>query len=208
MSVLGALVSPAYFSFHLIMLIVNRPLIQHVLNSVWRNIEQLGAALVLAVIILFWYSLIAFNFDAFRNKYAFEGDKMVCDTLLSCFRTHFDYGLTVNPFWNELDEPVPLEGIPVNLSYFIIINLIITSVLSAIIIDTFSQLRAEDIWRKSDTKDYCFICNIARDDFDKLGLNFNKHTKQDHYMWNYLFFRAYLEEVDETEMTGQETYVY
>ena len=27
-------------------------------------------------------------------------------------------------------------------------------------------------------------------------------------MWNYLFFRAYLDEIDESEMTGQETYIY
>lgn len=131
---------------------------------------------------------------------------MQCESLLACFRVHFDYGLTVNPFW--IEEPVPVEGIPINLSYFIIINLIITSVISAIIIDTFSQLRSELLLRQADTQDRCFICNIDRDDFDKLGLVFNKHIKKDHYMWNYLFFRAYLEEVDTTEMTGQETFVY
>ena len=51
----------------------------------------------------------------------------------------------MNPFW--IEEPIPWEGIPVNLSYFIIINLIITSVIDAIIIDTFSQLRQEMIER-------------------------------------------------------------
>ena len=131
---------------------------------------------------------------------------MVWDSLLSCFRTHVDYGLTVNAFW--IEEPLPVEAIPFNMTYFIVINLILTSVISAIIIDTFIRLRRELIWRQSDTEDRCFIWNIDRDTFDKLRLNFRDHIKKEHHMWNYLFFRAYLDEIDESEMTGQETYIY
>jgi len=65
---------------------------------------------------------------------------MVCDTLLGCLRTHLDYGFTVNPIWIEAN--VPEEAIPYNLGYFIIVNLIMTAIISGIIIDTFSEMRS------------------------------------------------------------------
>jgi len=65
---------------------------------------------------------------------------MVCDTLLNCLRTHVDYGFTVNPIWD--DPNVPTNAIAYNLGYFIIINLIMTAIISGIIIDTFSEMRS------------------------------------------------------------------
>jgi hypothetical protein len=153
-SVAGLLVNPAFYSFHLAMLIKNESEIRYVLKSVTDNIGQLVAALVLAIIILFWYSFVAFSVDDFRGKYGFE-EKMVCDTLLSCFQTHFDYGLTVNPFW--FDDVVPTSGILFNMSFFILVNLILTSVIGAVIIDTFSQMRQHSLVIKEDTFDRCFI---------------------------------------------------
>jgi inositol 1,4,5-triphosphate receptor type 1/inositol 1,4,5-triphosphate receptor type 3 len=36
---------------------------------------------------------------------------------------------------------------------------------------------------------------------------FETHIKEDHYMWNYLFFIAYLLEKDTQELNGIEGYV-
>lgn len=130
---------------------------------------------------------------------------MVCDTLLDCLRTHIDYGLTINPIWNE--DEVPVEAIVPNFLYFIIINLTMTAVITAIIMDTFAARRAKREEVADDTNDRCFICNIDRDDFDNAGQDFSKHIKKDHDMWSYLFFRVYLKTLPVTEMTGLETYV-
>ena len=204
-SFLGTFYDHSYFAFHLIILIRGVRLIGYVLSSVTRNIGQVIATLVLALIVLFWYTIIAFNVDEFRGQYSFE-DRMACDSLLDCLRTHVDYGLTVNPFWN--DGLVPASGIFFNFTYFIIINLIMTAIISGIIIDTFSEMRANSQTIENDIYERCFICNIDRDDFEKLGLDFNKHIKKEHNMWQYLFIRLYLFNTDPTEMTGQETYIY
>lgn len=37
--------------------------------------------------------------------------------------------------------------------------------------------------------------------------NFDIHIKKEHYMWNYVFFIAYLRHKEETEYTGVESYV-
>jgi hypothetical protein len=83
-SLAGMFFHPAFFAFHLAMLVKNESEIKYVLKSVTDNFGQLVAAIVLSVIVLFWYTLIAFSVDDFRGKYGFE-EKMVCDTLLSCF---------------------------------------------------------------------------------------------------------------------------
>jgi hypothetical protein len=36
---------------------------------------------------------------------------------------------------------------------------------------------------------------------------FKYHIKNDHYMWNYIFFRAYLDWKPRTEYNGVESYV-
>ena len=41
-----------------------------------------------------------------------------------------------------------------------------------------------------------------------IGNDFTKHIKKDHYMWNYIFFIAYLKDKDETEYTGIESYIH
>ena len=119
---------------------------------------------------------------------------------------HIDYGLTINPIWN--DDEVPVEGIPINFLYFIIINLIMTAVITAIIMDTFADNRRKRVELLRDINERCFICNIDRDDFDKIGEDFKKHINRDHFMWSYLFFHVYLQNTDVTEMTGQESYVW
>lgn len=55
-----------------------------------------------------------------------------------------------------------------------------------------------------------YICDIDRARFDNkanLKIKFDKHTRQDHYMWNYVFFLVYLYRKDSTEYTGIEQYI-
>jgi hypothetical protein len=86
------------------------------------------------------YTIIAFNFSDLRGAYAFE-DRMECDSLWDCVKTHFGYGLTINPIWEE--DLIPWAEIPFNFTYFILINLILTAIIAAIIIDAFALERLE-----------------------------------------------------------------
>ena len=49
-----------------------------------------------------------------------------------------------------------------------------------------------------------------RETFDRqanTSYGFQYHIKNDHYMWNYVYYYAYLQEKDPTEYTGIESYV-
>lgn len=56
----------------------------------------------------------------------------------------------------------------------------------------------------------CFVCGIEMEKLDKSSdsdKGFEFHIKYEHYMWNYIFYRAYLEFKDSTEYDGNESYV-
>ncbi|TKS85783.1 Ryanodine receptor 2 [Collichthys lucidus] len=57
-------------------------------------------------------------------------------------------------------------------------------------------------------KTKCFICGIGSEYFDKVPHGFETHTLQEHNLANYLFFLMYLINKDETEHTGQESFVW
>jgi hypothetical protein len=68
--------------------------------------------------------------------------------------------------------------------------------IQGIIIDTFSNLR-EELAEKLYDQDYiCFVCGIDLEKLDKSSESdkgFKYHIKIEHYMWDYLFYRAYIE---------------
>ena len=59
---------------------------------------------------------------------------------MDCFRIHIDYGF-INPPTYEQEGPIPFPAELYNLFYVLFINLIITSIIAGIIIDTFAEMR-------------------------------------------------------------------
>eukprot|EP00828_Plagiopyla_frontata_P005103 TRINITY_DN11995_c0_g2_i1.p3 TRINITY_DN11995_c0_g2~~TRINITY_DN11995_c0_g2_i1.p3 ORF type:complete len:204 (-),score=44.84 TRINITY_DN11995_c0_g2_i1:66-677(-) len=93
-------------------------------------------------------------------------------------------------------------------NYLIVIIMI--NIVAGIIIDEFGNLRVLENNKNSDIQDICFICGHQRETFDKKADSqggFASHIKEDHYMWNYLFYIAYLREKEKTEYTGIESYI-
>ncbi|CAI5678448.1 unnamed protein product [Oreochromis niloticus] len=82
------------------------------------------------------------------------------------------------------------------------------SPLKWLIIDAFGDLRDQQEQVKEDMETKCFICGIGNDYFDTVPHGFETHTLQEHNLANYLFFLMYLINKDETEHTGQESYVW
>ena len=61
---------------------------------------------------------------------------------------------------------------------------------------------------EDDLGNNCFICGIGKDYLDKVPHGMEIHVQREHNLANYLFFLMYLIGKDETEYTGQETYVW
>ena len=63
-----------------------------------------------------------------------------------------------------------------------------------IIIDKFMELKEEYEEVGQDQKNFCFICGLKQEKLEKGGnqKGFKHHIKHNHYMWNYVFYIAYL----------------
>jgi len=90
---------------------------------------------------VFWFTLVTFNIDDYRDEYTLSG-KMDCTELGTCYRTHVDYGLGNSMVWK--DDIVPRNAIWYNLLYFFLVKTILMAVISAIIIDTFRAMRTSN----------------------------------------------------------------
>ena len=210
-SVLGIYQSSGWYFFCLVDVIPQSRTMRDVVASVTRNAKKLLTTAVLAVFLLYVYASISYYVTDFRDQFSFE-DHMDCSSLGTCFQTFVSYGFLHPPIWNVADGEtggaVPLEALPFTLSYNVLINLIMTAVVSGIIIDSFSAMREHVDEVQRDQRDKCFVCGIERDEFEQHGLSFDKHTKEDHNMWDYLFFKLHLAQKDSTEYTGQEQHVH
>ena len=135
-------------------------------------------------------------------------------------RIHVDFGINSAPYWYQPpyvyiggDSSYQkflggLIGTLYNLSYVIIINLILQAVYSSLIMDTFGAMRDEADKLLDDTTSKCFICSIDRDEFEQVGLSFNDHIINEHNVWKYLFFKIYLDLKDPLSFSGPEHFAF
>jgi hypothetical protein len=195
-----------FFAFLLIDVVRLSKLMRYVLYAIGYRIDQLLTAVLLMLFFIYWFVVVYYN-QILRKGSAYEiEDQGECQSLSECLFLHLNYGLIQQPIWTS--DPAPQVGFIFNLLYVITINLIFSAIVSGIIIDTFSEFRDTKRQIEDDLNDRCFICNIDREIFEQHNLNFAKHIKNDHNMWQYLSLQLYLEEKDPTEFTGQEAYVY
>ncbi|KAF3850104.1 hypothetical protein F7725_019823 [Dissostichus mawsoni] len=116
--------------------------------------------------------------------------------MLTCYLFHMYVGVRAGGgIGDELEDPA---GDPYEL-YRIMFD--ITFFFFVILRDQQEQV-------KEDMETKCFICGIGNDYFDRTPHGFETHTLQEHNLANYLFFLMYLINKDDTEHTGQESYVW
>lgn len=218
-----------YFScLHLLNVAERIPTMRYVGQVLQKNLTQMVAALILVGILLYIYSVFAYALDVIR------GDQTILDKdplalgrsnlLLNTF-FYWDYGFREGPVFantflqsaaranggvlppgEDINYGQIVLGFLFDFSYHLFVVLIFSAVVSGIIIDAFAELRTNNNMIQHENANTCFICDIERDDFEKNNLNFKTHIKEDHNMWDYVFFRFYLEGKDPIDYTGLETY--
>lgn len=98
-----------------------------------------------------------------------------------------------------------------DITFFMFVMTVLLNVIFGVIIDTFSSLREKKDHKRLQTINYCFICGIDKQTFDRASADgtagFNHHIKFDHNMWNYLKFIIYIWEQDKDDDDGLEQFV-
>merc|ERR1711865_1340859 len=216
-AICGNLVSPFFICIHMLDLVYTSEMLKNVLRAVTFNGEGLLMTSMLTLLLIWIYSIIAFTM--IRQNYInddLQGEKL-CETLLDCFMVTTREGLIHGGGMGEWFQPRTLGGgdhfasymgrFFFDLSFFLLIIIILLNIIFGIIIDTFSAMREATESAASDMRYICTMCGLERADLDRNGSGFQQHISTEHNMWKYVFYLVYLDQKDATEFTGLETYV-
>uniref|UniRef100_A0A673WBI2 Inositol 1,4,5-trisphosphate receptor n=1 Tax=Salmo trutta TaxID=8032 RepID=A0A673WBI2_SALTR len=232
---LGLFVHEFFYSFLLFDLLNREETLLNVIKSVTRNGRSIVLTAVLALILVYLFSIVGFLFlkddflmDVQRlpgqcnpetgdlyNMMVGEDDgtERVCDTLLMCIVTVLNQGLRNGGGVGDVlrkpskDDPLFAARVVYDLLFFFIVIIIVLNLIFGVIIDTFADLRSEKQRKEEILKTTCFICGLERDKFDNKTVSFEEHIRSEHNMWHYLYFLVLVRVKDPTEYTGPESYV-
>ncbi|XP_071161899.1 ryanodine receptor-like [Mytilus edulis] len=203
-----------FFAAHLLDVAIAIPALRTILQSVTHNGKQLVLTVMLTSVIVYIYTVLAFNF--FRKFYVKEEDGNTdykCHDMLTCFVYHLHTGVRAGGGIG--DEIEPADGDPTevwrilfDITFFFFVIVILLAIIQGLIIDAFGELRDQLEQVKEDMESKCFICGIGKEYFDKVPHGFETHTTNEHNFANYMFFLMHLINKPDTEYTGQETYVW
>ncbi|KAI4471407.1 ran binding protein 9-related [Holotrichia oblita] len=203
-----------FFAAHLLDVAVGFKTLRTILQSVTHNGKQLVLTVMLLTIIVYIYTVIAFNF--FRKFYVQEEDEEVdkkCHDMLTCFVFHLYKGVRAGGGIGDEIEPPDGDDYEVwrimfDITFFFFVIVILLAIIQGLIIDAFGELRDQLESVKEDMESNCFICGLGKDFLDKVPHGFDTHVQQEHNLANYMFFLMHLINKPDTEYTGQETYVW
>ncbi|XP_034436295.1 ryanodine receptor 3 isoform X5 [Hippoglossus hippoglossus] len=199
-----------FFAAHLLDIAMVFKSLRTILSSVTHNGKQLVLTVGLLAVVVYLYTVVAFNFfRKFYNKSEDEDEPdMKCDDMMTCYLFHMYVGVRAGGgIGDELEDPAgdayELYRILFDITFFFFVIVILLAIIQGLIIDAFGELRDQQEQVKEDMETKCFICGIGNDYFDRTPHGFETHTLQEHNLANYLFFLMYLINKDETEHTGQ-----
>jgi ryanodine receptor 2 len=164
-----------FFAAHLLDVAVGFKTLRTILQSVTHNGKQLILTVMLLTIIVYIYTVIAFNF--FRKFYIQEEDDEVdkkCHDMATCFVFHLYKGVRAGGgIGDEIGDPVGDDyeayRIMFDITFFFFVIVILLAIIQGLIIDAFGELRDQLESVKEDMESNCFICGIGKDYFDSVS---------------------------------------
>lgn len=62
--------------------------------------------------------------------------------------------------------------------------------------------------KDEDNKNFCFICQLNKYEYEKSGEIFSKHIEKEHNIWNYANFIIYMKNKTEKDCNGIESKIF
>ncbi|KAL0145319.1 hypothetical protein V8B55DRAFT_1460552 [Mucor lusitanicus] len=204
------LVYPGFYSLHLLDFVFRDSILQGVISSITLNVHSISRTAILGIIVIYIHSIVAYMY--FRKE--FDVSKgLFCGSLMECFVTVLSHGVRSGGGIGDILEPDEMHKpsgwrTAFEMSFYLVVVVFLLNAIFGIIFDTFGHLRDERSSIQQDMKNSCFICSIPAVEFQRHAKKgFEDHVKNDHNIWQYLFFLVHLRNKDRTEYTGPESYV-
>jgi hypothetical protein len=178
--------NPIFYSMALLDILTMSSALQSVLQAVIKPANQLSQTLFLFVIVICIYTAVAYytfgvlsfgNLDDDAPDDAYE-DKY-CESLMSCFVYTLYVGIRSSDMaevlkdYNDYDaygaENKKTTRVLYDLSFFLILGVLLFNMVSGIILDTFSQLRGEQEDRENIVNNESFVSGLSRGGYEENG---------------------------------------
>ena len=194
---IGSLFHPIIAVFQIFDIAIRSETVKQVYSAVSKNSHQFLWTLFLLIVVNVVYSSIGFFY---LNSVFLNGDDVLCSTAFSCFMNTMNLGLRSGGGIGDAIGPQPYDPDDVGLfvwrvvfdmSFFIIMIILLLNLIFGMIIDSFGELRDQKSSNDEDQKNVCFICGIERSEFER-HTNYEEHILNDHNPWAYVYYVVYL----------------
>jgi len=214
---IGSLFHPVVCVFQIFDIAIRSDTIKQIAASISKNASQFIWTLFLLLVVCVVYSTIGFFF--MNDQFQADGDPL-CPNAFSCFINTLNLGLrsgggiadaigTVNYSTEDRNGGKFFGRAIFDLSFFIILIILLLNLIFGMIIDAFGDLRDQKTSNEEDAKNVCFICGIERSEFER-HINFENHVLDEHNLFAYIYYLVYLidrAEHNKVEMTDIENMV-
>jgi len=147
--ILGIFIDPVFHTLHLLMIVNLSTTAKYVLRATAAHIDQLLLTFILALFIIYSYSMLTANYYSDRFDNLDVGELDVCKNLFSCFLYVMNMGLrngggvSDSHVLYEYKNPRFGGKIVFDISFFAFVNVISLNIIFGIIIDTFGNMRTD-----------------------------------------------------------------
>ena len=184
------------------------PELLNIFKSFIDKFSSLFSCLVFTYLIIYVYNYITIfymrkSFDL-GEVFHYDSETFInepyCYSSLQCFLVLINYGTRSGGGIGDV-LPIISYRYDVNffvgrfiydMTFFILIIMIMGNVTFGLIVDTFSSLRDDTYKYEEDRKNKCFICQLTRDRCLLKDIDYEKHIKNEHNLWSYVDFLVYL----------------
>ncbi len=186
------------------------PTMSSVIYSVKIRYKQFASTGFLLIILILFYTSITYFFfrDRLFNKDLKEN---ICESYLQCFLFLINSGIRsgsgIEFGIKEMSETGYFKEFLFGWMFYFIIMLIIVNIINGIIVDTFQALREQNNRKDDILNNFCYICSLARTEFEVKGVNYEKHLMNEHYIKNYFDYLFKIQGTDEHDLNSLDSQV-
>ena len=199
---------PLILSIEILFIVGIFPFLLNILKSFYDKFYSLFICLILTFLIIYVYNWLVMFYMRdtinFENIIEYQSGQYItehfCHSSVQCLLIMINYGTRC---YSGISEILPMLSTKNNinmylgrfiydLTFFIIVTMIMGNVTLGLIVDTFGELRDETYNYENDRNNICFICQLSKDGCLLKNIDFNEHIKKDHNLWNYVYFLIYL----------------
>ena len=209
-------ISGIFTTLQVIDIAIRSDTLTQISQAIIRNWRQFIWTLFLLLLAVQFYTFIGFFY--YNSAFVDDDGTDLCGDTFQCFLNVLNLGLRSGggiaeimqmPDYNRNSSESYLGRVIFDLSFFVIMIILLLNLIFGMIIDAFGELRDQKTNNDEDQKNVCFICGYERSEFERQG-NFERHVQKEHNIWDYVYYLVYLKDKYETnklEMTAIENSV-